>query len=146
MALGSECKQPTGRVARTRRTRYPLPVMRFLALIILLLTGILSATAVVAQERAAANSVPPVIGPHPPIWRFNGPPQDPPFPRSARSLSVWDAGACWSECGSYCTWTLTQCLYDDGTQGSCVVNNDSCDLICQKACRSWTSGPFLPID
>ncbi|MGZ7030163.1 MAG: hypothetical protein ACXVG9_12630 [Terriglobales bacterium] len=120
--------------------------MRSFVLIFLLVAGILSPAAAPADERVAGTNVPPVIGPHPPIWRFNGPPQDPPFSRSARSQSVWDAGACWSQCQSYCAWSLTQCLYDDGTQGACAVNNDSCDLVCQKSCRSWTSGPFLPID
>ncbi len=116
--------------------------MRSFMLIALMLAGILSPAIASAADRAAP---PPVIGPHPPIWRFNGPPLDPPFPRSGRSQAVWDGGACWSQCGAYCAWTLTQCLYDDGTQGSCVVNNDSCDLICQRACRTQ-GGPFLPID
>ena len=119
--------------------------MRSIVLTILLIAGIFAPAAALAEDRASPNSPPPVIGPHPPIWRFNGPPQDPPFPRSDRSQAVWDAGACWSECGAYCAWNLTQCLYDNGTQGACIVNNDSCDLICQKACRT-RGAPFLPID
>jgi len=99
-----------------------------------------------AGDRASPATPPPVIGPHPPIWHFNGPPQDPPFSRSERAQAVWDNGVCWSQCQAYCTWKMTQCLYDDGTQGACVVDNDSCDLICQKACRSAISSPFLPID
>jgi hypothetical protein len=133
-------------VAEPGTARYYWLVMRSFVLIFLLVAGLLLPTAAPADERVSATNVPPVAGPHPPIWRFNGPPQDPPFSRSTRSQAVWDAGACWSECGAYCAWSLTQCLYDDRTQGSCVVNNDSCDLICQKACRSWTSGPLLPID
>jgi hypothetical protein len=124
--------------------------MRSLVLIFLLVAGVLSPVMgpilASAADRVSANSPPPVIGPHPPVWRFNAPPQDPPFSRSERSQAVWDGGACWSQCQSYCAWSLTQCLYNDGTQGACVVNNDSCDLVCQKSCRSWTSGPFLPID
>ena len=57
--------------------------MRFFVLIVLVLAGILSPVMASAGDRVSANSPPPVIGPHPPIWRFNGPPQDPPFSRSA---------------------------------------------------------------
>jgi|ERR1041384_742497 hypothetical protein len=127
-------------VAGASKARYP-SWMRSFALICSVIGGLLLPLAVSAGE-----AVPPTIGPHPPIWRFNGPPQDPPFSRSPRSQAVWDNGACWSQCGSYCAWKLTQCLYEDATQGNCVINTDSCDLICQRACRSWTSGPFLPID
>jgi hypothetical protein len=130
-------------VADPQPARYPLRVMRSFGLICLLLAALLGPA--VAADRVASNGVPPVIGPHPPIWRFNSRPQDLPFQRSHRSQAVWDGGACWSECGSYCAWKLTQCLYDDTTQGSCVVNTDSCDLICQRACRI-RGGPFLPID
>ena len=116
--------------------------MRSFTLAALLLISALAPATCLAGDAA---TLPPVIGPHPPIWRFNGPPQDPPFSRSARSQAVWDGGACWSQCQSSCTWSLTQCLYDDTTQGSCVINNDPCDLVCQRACRS-DGGPFLPID
>lgn len=119
--------------------------MRSFVFTILLLAGTFSPTVALAEDRVAPYSIPPVIGPHPPIWRFNGPPQDPPFPRSNRSQAVWNDGSCWSECGAYCAWGLNQCLYYDTTQGSCVVNTDSCDLICQRACRT-DGGPFLPID
>ncbi len=117
--------------------------MRSFLLVVLLLAGIISPA--IAGDGASPSAPPPVIGPHPPIWRFNGPPQDPPFSRSAGSQAVWEGGTCWSQCGAYCASSLTQCLYDDGTQGRCVVNTDSCDLICQRACRT-DGGPFLPID
>jgi hypothetical protein len=117
--------------------------MRSFGLICLVLEALLRSA--IAADGLEPNGVPPVIGPHPPIWRFNGPPQDPPFSRARRSQAVWDGGACRSECGAYCAWSLTQCLYDDTTQGACVVNNDSCDLTCQRACRTQ-GGPFLPID
>jgi len=130
-------------VAEPFAARYSTRVMRSVMLITLVLAGFLAPALAPAADRASGP--PPVIGPHPPIWRFNGPPQDPPFSRSNSSQAVWDGGACWSQCGAYCAWTLTQCLYDDGTQGSCVVNNDSCDLVCQRACRTQ-GGPFLPID
>ena len=132
-----------GGVAEPFAARYPAWVMRSFVLIAVMLAGILGPALASAADRASGPL--PVIGPHPPIWRFNGPPQDPPFSRSNSSQAVWDAGACWSQCGAYCAWTLTQCLYDDGTQGSCVVHNDSCDLTCQKACRT-DGGPFLPVD
>lgn len=144
MAIGHESKQGS-RVAKRLGARYPFRVMRSISLIIVLVAGLFSAVAASAGDRASPNTPPPVIGPHPPIWRFNGPPQDAPFSRSAGSQAVWDGGTCWSQCGAYCAWSMTQCLYDDATQGSCVVNNDSCDLICQRACRT-DGGPFLPID
>jgi hypothetical protein len=130
-------------VAEMRTARYPLGVMRSFGLICFVLAALLQPAT--AADGVGVNGVPPVIGPHPPVWHFNGPPQDPPFSRARRAQAVWDGGACWSECGSYCAWNLTRCLYDDTTQGSCVVNTDSCDLICQRACRTQ-GGPFLPID
>jgi len=131
------------RVAEPLASRYPLRVMRSFGFIWLVLAALLQSAA--AADGVRSHGVPPVIGPHPPVWRFNGPPQEAPFSRNHRSQAVWDGGACWSECGSYCAWNLTRCLYDDTTQGSCVVNTDSCDLICQRACRTQ-GGPFLPID
>ena len=134
-------------VARLLPASYPLPVMRSLSFIAIVAASLLwPALSSAGDDVVASKGVPPTIGPHPPIWRFNGPQQEAPFSRSARSQDVWDNGACWSQCGASCAWSLTQCLYDGETQGNCVVNTDSCDLICQRACRSWTSGPFLPID
>ena len=69
--------------------------MRSFTLAFLLLIGVLAPAVSFAADRAAP---PPVIGPHPPIWRFNGPPQDPPFSRTTRAQAVWDGGACWSQC------------------------------------------------
>ncbi len=111
--------------------------MRVSMLTVLFLAGIL-------LPASAADRLAPVVGPHPPIWRYNGPPQEPPFPRSEPSQAVWDAGACWSECGAYCAWGLNQCLYNDA-QGACIVRTDSCDLYCQRACRT-RGAPFLPLD
>ena len=119
-------------------------VMRRFVAFALLVVGILGPAVALAGD-GAPSSPPPVIGPHPPIWRFNKPTQEQPFPRSTPSQAVWNDGSCWSQCGAYCAWGLNQCLYDDATQGKCVVNTDSCDLICQRACRT-DGGPFLPID
>jgi hypothetical protein len=118
--------------------------MRVCMLTIFLLAGILLPAAAMAGDRIAPYSIPPVVGPHSPLWRYNGPTQDLPFPRSTRAQTVWDAGACWSECGSYCAWAFNACLYNE-PQGTCVVNTDSCDLYCQRACRAQ-GGPWLPLD
>jgi hypothetical protein len=66
-----------------------------------------------------------------------------PFPRSERAQSVWESGACWSDCGAYCAWGQAACLKVD-TQGACIASTDACDRYCQKTCRS-SGGPFLPI-
>jgi hypothetical protein len=65
-----------------------------------------------------------------------------PFPRSEQSQSVWAAGACSSECGSYCAWGLVGCLKRDA-QGRCLQVTDRCDRYCQNRCRS-EGGPLLP--
>lgn len=67
-----------------------------------------------------------------------------PFARSERAQSVWASGACWTECGSYCAWGQTSCLYRD-TQGQCLKLTDDCDRSCQRACRT-SGGPWLPVD
>ena len=113
--------------------------MRIFALIVLVLAGVLSPAA-----GFAAQPLPPVVGPHPPIWRFNGPTQPAPFTRSDQAQTVWDAGACWSECGAYCAWAMNGCLYRD-TQGTCLTYTDACDRYCQVSCRKGP-GPFLPIE
>lgn len=132
-----------GWLAERGARRYRVTMQRLL-LIFLLLTGPLSAAPVSAGERGQAYTLPPVVGPHPPLWRYNGPPQSLPFPRSERTQAVWDGGACWSECSTSCAWAMTACLYNE-PQGTCVVNTDSCDLYCQRACRSQ-GGPWLPLD
>jgi hypothetical protein len=132
-----------GRVARHSGRRYPA-AMRIVLLTLLLLTGVGFPAALVAAEPMSAYGPPPVVGPHPPRWHYNGPAQDLPFPRSTRAQAVWDGGACWSECGAYCAWALNACLYNE-PQGTCVVNTDSCDLYCQRACRTQ-GGPWLPLD
>lgn len=67
-----------------------------------------------------------------------------PFPRSERAQSVWESGACWTECGSYCAWGLAGCLERDA-QGQCLKLTDTCDRYCQRSCRT-SGGPLLPID
>jgi hypothetical protein len=116
---------------------------RSFVLALLLLPGLVlpflgSATG--AELRVSRNSV---VGPHPPVWRYNAP-NPPPFARSARAQTVWDSGACWSECGAYCTWALNGCLYSD-TQGHCLAYTDECDRYCQRSCRTY-GGPLLPIE
>lgn len=121
--------------------------MRTFLLALMLLAGSLlpPAVAVSAADRVPAFAQPPVVGPHPPIWRFNGPPQEPPFTPSPRAQAVWEKGACWSECGAYCAWAMDGCIRRD-TQGICLAYTDACDRYCQRSCRGWASGPFLPID
>lgn len=65
-----------------------------------------------------------------------------PFARSARSQSVWASGACWNECGAYCTAGLVGCLKRDA-QGQCLQATDRCDRYCQNQCRT-EGGPLLP--
>jgi hypothetical protein len=119
---------------------------RAIALTILLLAGLLLPAAGPAAGLRVSHyaAVPPVVGPHPLVWRYNGPPQPLPFPRSERAQSVWASGACWSECGSYCAWHLNGCLHHD-SQGICILYSAACDRYCQRACRD-RGGPFLPID
>jgi hypothetical protein len=121
---------------------------RAILLTILLLSGLLFSVAgpVSGAELSAArySPVPAVVGPHPPIWRYNGPPQEPPFPHSGRSQAIWASDACWSECGAYCAWNLNGCLYHD-SQGICILYSAACDRYCQRACRT-AGGPFLPIE
>ena len=78
------------------------------------------------------------------IWRYDRHSQEPAFPLSERAQSVWASGACWSDCGSHCTWGLAACLTRDA-QGRCLKLADSCDRYCQRECRS-SGGPLLPID
>jgi hypothetical protein len=97
-----------------------------------------------AELRVSRYSMPAVVGPHPPVWRYNSPYQEAPFARSARAQAAWDAGACWSQCGAYCAWDLNACLYQD-PQGRCLVVTDACDRYCQRSCRTQ-GGPLLPIE
>lgn len=80
----------------------------------------------------------------PEVWRYNKQNSGPPFALSKRAQSVWASGACWSECGSYTTWNLVDCL-DHDAQGRCLKHTDAGDRACQRACRT-RGGPFLPID
>lgn len=65
-----------------------------------------------------------------------------PFPRSVHAQSVWASGACWNQCGAYCTWGLVGCLKRD-LQGQCLQVTDRCDRYCQNQCRTQ-GGPLLP--
>ncbi len=78
------------------------------------------------------------------IWRYNRHNPELPFALSERARSVWASSACWSDCGSHCTWGLAGCLEAD-TQGRCLKLADACDRTCQRACRT-SGGPLLPID
>ncbi len=117
----------------------------------ILLTGLLLAALLppvgpvaAAELRVSGYAMPAVVGPHPPIWRYNSSYQALPFERSARAQAVWDSGACWSQCGATCAWDLNACLYHD-TQGRCLVFADACDRYCQRSCRTQ-GGPLLPIE
>ncbi len=67
-----------------------------------------------------------------------------PFPRSERAQAVWGASACMRDCGAYCAWGQTGCLYRDA-QGQCLKLTDDCDRTCLRSCRT-AGGPFLPLD
>jgi hypothetical protein len=77
-------------------------------------------------------------------WRMSAQRNVLPFPRGERAQSVWASGACWSECGSYCTWGEARCLERDA-QGQCLKLTDKCDRSCQRECRT-SGGPLLPIE
>lgn len=76
----------------------------------------------------------------PEIWRYDRHSNALPFPRSARSQSVYAASACWSGCQSYCTWGEAACLQVDA-QGRCLKLTDRCDRYCQRECRT-RGGPY----
>jgi hypothetical protein len=67
-----------------------------------------------------------------------------PFPRSEPAQAIWDAGACWSQCGAYCAWGETSCL-TTGTQAHCLKLTDICDRYCQRSCRTQ-GGPWFPFE
>jgi hypothetical protein len=101
--------------------------------IALLLGGILALS---GPARAAD------VKPATPVWRYNAPGHDLPFPRSERAQAVWASGACWSECGAFCAWGQVGCLERD-LQGRCLRLTDKCDRYCQHECRT-SGGPLLP--
>ena len=101
------------------------------ALLALLLGGILMPAG--AAPAAAADAT---------VWRSTTHNGTLPFPRSEQAQSVWAGGACWSECGSHCTWGLAACLAHD-TQGHCLTLGDTCDRYCQRQCRT-SGGPLVP--
>ena len=121
---------------------------RAIGVTMLLLTGLLlpAGQASSANLRVSRYSAvpPPVVGPHPPIWRYNAPPQPPPFERSKRSAAIWASDACWNDCRASCAWDLNGCLHYN-TQGTCILYSAACDRYCQRDCRIQ-SGPFLPFE
>ncbi len=113
--------------------------------IALLLVGLPTLGPLAAAELATSRyAAPHVVGPHPPVWQYNAPPQPLPFARSARAQAAWDADGCWRACQSYCSWDLNACLYQD-TQGLCLAYTDGCDRYCQRTCRT-RGGPLLPFE
>ncbi|MGH6684532.1 MAG: hypothetical protein ACRECA_11560 [Pseudolabrys sp.] len=64
-----------------------------------------------------------------------------PFPRGERAEAVWPSGACWSDCGSHCTWGIAACLSHDA-QGYCLKLGNACDRYCQRQCRTQ-GGPLV---
>lgn len=114
---------------------------RTIVLIALLLGGLWAAS---AGPAGAADLKPLSAKTSTKIWRMNTPIAEPPFPRSERSQAVWDGGARWTECGSYCAWGQTQCLERD-SQGLCLKLTDKCDRLCQRESRT-AGGPLLPLE
>jgi hypothetical protein len=113
--------------------------------IVLLLVGLLAPAPLAAAELSASrDATPRVVGPHPPVWQYNAPPQALPFSRDERAQAVWDGDECRQACQSYCTWDLNRCLYADA-QGKCLTYTDGCDRSCQRMCRT-RGGPFLPFE
>lgn len=106
-----------------------------LALIALLLSGLW-----VAGPATAADLKPVTMK----TWRMSPRTDVLPFPRGERSQAVWDAGARWTECGSYCAWGQTQCLERD-SQGLCLRLTDRCDRLCQRQSRT-AGGPLIPFE
>lgn len=120
---------------------------RAIGLTVLLLSGLLlpagpaAATELGISQYAAA---PPVVGPHPPVWRYNRQPRALPFPRGRRAASIWASRTCWNDCRASCAWDLNGCLRYN-TQGICILYSAACDRYCQRDCRPL-GGPLLPID
>lgn len=135
-------KVPKDRLARRGWPRYPAAMSRVLAGMFICCSLICPAQA--ADNQYSRNSLPPVVGPHPPQWRYNVP-NPPPFARSVRVRAELESQACWHECSAYCAAMLDNCFYVD-SQGRCLAFTDSCNLDCQRSCRSFGSGPLLPLD
>lgn len=109
---------------------------RTILLMTLLLCGLWAASAgpLGAADRAVTVKT----------WHMNTRSAELPFPRSERSQAVWDGGARWTECGSYCAWGQTQCLERD-SQGLCLKLTDKCDRLCQRESRT-AGGPLIPFE
>jgi hypothetical protein len=103
--------------------------MRFLRRAILIV-GLLAAS--FAPQANAADAT---------VWRGSPAVHQLPFPRGERAQAIWDERACWSACGSHCTWRIAGCLAHDA-QGRCLKLADRCDRYCQRECRT-SGGPLL---
>jgi hypothetical protein len=125
------CDSPVGRGHERRyRGRSEKVMKRSIVAVALLIFGIFLPPA------EAADGVKP--------WRYTARSQELPFARGDQAQSAWASGACWSECGSYCTWGQAGCLEHDA-QGQCVKLADKCDRYCQRECRT-SGGPLLPVE
>lgn len=102
--------------------------MRTLLLLVVAITlaaPAVAADAVVPRDAAAAPAV-----------------RSLPFPRTERAAAAWDERTCWSRCGAFCAWGMTNCLSRDA-QGACLARADHCDRACLRNCRSM-GGPYVP--
>jgi hypothetical protein len=120
-------------IAKLSETADGMPMKRALIALSLVLGFLVVAG---ACQTAAADDDRPLI------WRYNSHSPELPFSRTERAQSVWAGGACWSECGSHCTWGLAACLQQDA-QGKCILLGDACDRYCQRECRGF-AGPLIP--
>jgi hypothetical protein len=133
------------RLASDRAARYAVLAMPRLPVIAcLLLAGSLFSAlnpAAAAELRLTPHAI---GGSQSHIWRYTSPGTELPFQRSQWAQAIWNDGACWSQCGSYCAWAMDGCL-KTGPQGQCLLYTDACDRYCQRSCRS-ASGPFVPLE
>jgi len=106
--------------------------------------AILAGVLVWLAVTAAAGTVAPAGAADMRASRAAGPATMLPFARSERAQAVWTSSACLRDCGSYCAWGQTACLYRD-SQGQCLKLTDDCDRTCQRFCRT-AGGPWLPLD
>jgi hypothetical protein len=115
-------------------------MVRSIVLAILLLAGLGGQACADGYARPYGTTVKPP----PKVWTYRAPPGELPFPRGPRAQAVWDANACWSQCGAYCAWAMASCL-ETTPQGTCLLYTDSCDRHCLRSCRTL-AGPLLPLD
>jgi hypothetical protein len=121
---------------------------RALVLTLLVLAGLawpVTGQAPAAELKPSRYAAPAgVVGPHPPVWRYNRQPRALPFERSEQAASVWASDACWNDCRAHCAWDLHGCLHYN-SQGICILYSAACDRYCQRDCR-LESGPLLPFE